>query len=152
MINPGLMSSRIPEWGTPGDFFRELDGEFGFDLDVCAVAVAVAANAKCDRYFSPEQDGLSRPWSGTCWMNPPYGRKIGLWIRKAWDSSRIGSVVVCLVPSRTDTAWFHDYCLRGEIRFIRCRLYFEGPTADRAPFPSAIVIFRPPAPVSLPLK
>lgn len=140
-------SSETVEWGTPQDFFDRLDGEFGFTIDVCAVP----ENAKCARFYSPDEDGLAQEWTGTCWLNPPYGRKIGRWIRKAYEASRAGATVVCLIPSRTDTAWFHDYVVRGEVRFVRGRLLFtrtggETPLRDeRAPFPSVVVIFRPPA-------
>ncbi len=130
-------SSEKIEWATPRDFFGELDKEFAFELDVCALP----ENAKCARYFTPEDDGLAQEWRGKCWMNPPYGREIGDWMRKAYESSQGGATVVCLVPARTDTAWWHDYAANGEIRFIRGRLKFGGAKAN-APFPSAVVIFR----------
>jgi phage N-6-adenine-methyltransferase len=107
-------------------------------VDVCATP----DKAKCERFYSPEIDGLAQEWRGTCWMNPPYGRVIGQWVKKAFESSRDGATVVCLLPARTDTAWWHDYCQRGEVRFIRGRLKFVGATAN-APFPSAVVVFRP---------
>lgn len=134
-----MFSSKTDDWATPINFFRKLDEEFGFDLDVCASI----ANAKASRYFTREDDGLSRKWSGCAWMNPPYGREIGRWIRKAFESVESGDaqVVVCLVPARTDTAWWHDYCQRGEVRFVRGRLKF-GDSKNSAPFPSAVVIFR----------
>lgn len=130
-------SSEKVEWETPQAFFDELDLEFGFDLDVCALP----ENAKCDRFFTPEDDGLSQEWCGVCWMNPPYGRVIGDWMRKAYESSRQGATVVCLVPARTDTRWWHDYAMKGEIRFIKGRLKFGG-AATSAPFPNAVVVFR----------
>jgi site-specific DNA-methyltransferase (adenine-specific) len=78
-----------------------------------------------------------------CWMNPPYGREIKAWMKKAYDSSRTGALVVCLVPARTDTAWWHDYATKAaEIRFIRGRLRF-GDAKHAAPFPSAVVVFQP---------
>ncbi len=89
-------------------------------------------------------DGLALTWLGTCWMNPPYGRKIGQWVRKAYESSLLGATVVCLLPARTDTAWWHDYVVKGEIRFLRGRLKFGG-QKNSAPFPSAVVVYRPPA-------
>jgi phage N-6-adenine-methyltransferase len=138
MINPGLMSSKTDCWETPRETFDALDAEFGFGLDVCALP----GNAKCPRFFTPEDDGLSREWRGVCWMNPPYGREIGRWMRKALESSREGATVVCLVPARTDTAWWHECAARGEIRFIRGRLRFGGAKCG-APFPSAVVVFRP---------
>jgi site-specific DNA-methyltransferase (adenine-specific) len=77
-----------------------------------------------------------------CWMNPPYGRTIGLWVKKAWDEASRGATVVCLLPSRTDTKWFHDYCMRGDVTFLRGRLKF-GDAKNSAPFPSVIVRFSP---------
>lgn len=132
-------SSRSDEWPTPQQFFDQLDAEFGFTLDPCATH----ENAKCARYFTQEDDGLRQDWSGeTVFMNPPYGRTIGRWVKKAWEASRQGATVVCLVPARTDTGYWHEYCLRGEIRFVRGRLKF-GLAANAAPFPSAVVTFRP---------
>lgn len=130
-------SSKTDLWETPQDTFDILNAEFGFNIDVCAFPV----NAKCSLYFTPEQDGLIQEWQGVCWMNPPYGREIGKWIRKAYESSMSGATVVCLIPSRTDTAWWHDYVIKGEVRFLRGRLKFGG-QINSAPFPSAIVIFR----------
>lgn len=129
------------EWSTPQEFFDKLDAQFHFTLDVCAVP----ENAKCERYFTPEINGLSQKWTGVCWMNPPYGRGIGKWIRKAYESSLGGVTVVCLIPARTDTSWWHDYVMRGEIQFLRGRLCFSpnGDRSRRAPFPCAIVIFNP---------
>ena len=76
-------------------------------------------------------------------MNPPYGRAIGGWVQKAFESSQQGALVVCLLPARTDTRWWHEYVMRGEVRLLRGRITFEG-GAHPAPFPSAIAIFRPP--------
>ena len=145
-MNKGLFTSATCEWATPWPLFRELRDEFHFTVDVCATE----KNAKCLEFFSPEQDGLAQEWRGVCWMNPPYGRTIGKWIRKAYESSLQGATVVCLVPARTDTAWWHDYCMQGEVRFLRGRVYFErgnGARSVGAPFPSAIVIFRPLTPI-----
>ena len=119
------------------DFFRRYDDLYGFELDVCADD----DNAKCKKYFTKRDDGLSQEWSGVCWMNPPYGREIGLWMRKAYESSLSGATVVCLVPARTDTAWWHNYAMKGEIEFIRGRLKF-GNATNSAPFPSAVVVYR----------
>ena len=124
-------------WATPQAFFDELNKEFGFELDVCALP----ENAKCEKYYTPEIDGLKQQWRGICWMNPPYGREIGAWMEKAYESSLEGATVVCLVPARTDTRWFHDFAMRGEIRFIKGRLKF-GDSKNSAPFPSAVVVFR----------
>lgn len=136
-MNRALFSSASDNWSTPEDFFRELDAVWHFDLDVCATP----DNAKCARYFTPEQDGLSQKWGGVCWMNPPYGRTIGQWVRKAYESAQQGATVVCLLPARTDTAWWHDYCMKGQITFIRGRLKFGG-SRSSAPFPSAVVVFQ----------
>lgn len=131
--------SDTQEWCTPRLLFAELDRRYQFTLDVCATH----ENAKCDRHYTKDDDGLSQPWApSVCWMNPPYGREIGRWMRKAYEESQRGATVVCLVPARTDTAWWHDYAMRGRIQFLRGRLYF-GDGAGRAPFPSALVVFVP---------
>lgn len=137
MINPGLFTSNTDLWATPQVFFDEMNREFGFELDVCATD----ENAKCSKYFTEREDGLSQEWTGVCWMNPPYGREIGKWIEKAYTSAMGGATVVCLLPARTDTRWWHNYCMKGEIRFIKGRLKF-GDGKNPAPFPSAVVIFR----------
>lgn len=139
-VNPGLFSSKTPEWATPIALFRELDAEFGFELDVCSTH----ENAKCARHFTRDDDGLAQEWAGVCWMNPPYGREIGTWVRKAYEASQRGATVVCLLPARTDTAWWHTYCCLGEARFLRGRLKFNDGKGS-APFPSVVVVFRPPA-------
>jgi len=135
-INSGMMSSNTDMWATPKNFFDKLNKEFNFNTDVCAIS----ENAKCENFFSPEIDGLKQEWKGVCWMNPPYGREIGKWIKKAYESSLEGATVVCLVPARTDTKWWHDYCMNGEIRLVKGRLKF-GDVKNSAPFPSAVVIF-----------
>lgn len=130
-------SSATDLWSTPQNFFDKLHGEFCFDLDVCSTH----ENAKVQKHFTKEDDGLSQQWSGVCWMNPPYGREIGAWMRKAHESAMGGAVVVCLVPARTDTKWWHDYAIQHEVRFIRGRLKF-GDAKNSAPFPSAVVVMR----------
>jgi len=134
-------SSETDEWPTPQDFFDRLNEEFGFELDVCATP----ENAKCPRYYTKRENGLLQKWTGVCWMNPPYGREIGQWVKKAYESALDGATVVCLLPARTDTSWWHDYCMKGEIRFVRGRLKF-GDASENAPFPSAVVVFRPGVP------
>lgn len=125
------------DWETPPEVFARLDGEFHFTLDVCATR----QNAKCPRYFTRKKNGLAQSWgTETCWMNPPYGREIGKWMAKAKAAARGGATVVCLVPARTDTRWWHENV--SEVRFMRGRIRFVG-AASSAPFPSAIVIFRP---------
>lgn len=143
-LNSVLVTSKRIDWGTPRWLFRELDHEFHFDVDVCAND----HNHKCATYFTPEQDGLKQDWSrfNTAFMNPPYGRHITQWVRKAYQESLNGCTVVCLLPARTDTSWWHNYCLKGDIRFLRGRVDFDGAPNSRAPFPSAIVIFKPKSP------
>ena len=130
-------SSNTDLWATPVDFFNKYNEKFNFELDVCATH----ENAKCAKYFTIEDDGLSNEWVGICWMNPPYGREIIKWMEKAYKSSLNGATVVCLVPARTDTKWWHEYAIKGEVEFIRGRLKFGG-SKNSAPFPSAVVIFR----------
>ena len=140
-INSGLYSSATDDWGTPQTLFDELNNEFNFTLDACASA----HNFKVNVYFTKEDNALVQDWAGIVWMNPPYGRAIGKWMKKAFEESQKGATVVCLVPARTDTAWWHDYAIKGEIRFLRGRLKFEQPgfvKNSSAPFPSAIVIFK----------
>lgn len=123
------------DWETPDSIFIPLDREFRFTLDVCALS----SNAKCSYYFTPEIDGLSQQWTGVCWMNPPFGSQ-GKWVRKAYEESQRGVTVVCLLPARTNTNWWHDYCMKGEVRFIRGRPKFKG-AKHGLPQPLAIVIF-----------
>ena len=125
------------DWETPAGLFADLDAEFSFTLDVAATA----ENAKCPLYFTPEQDGLKQRWAGVCWCNPPYGREMPNWLRKAILEASRGVVTVCLIPARTNTGWFHDYCLRhGEVRFVRGRPKFVG-NVHGLPQPLAIVVF-----------
>jgi len=136
MVNKGLFSSNTSLWSTPQDFFDELNKEFNFTLDVCATP----ENAKCHKYFTKEQDGLSQDWGEEiCYMNPPYGKEIGKWVKKAAESN---SLVVGLLPARTDTKYFHAYIYgKAEIRFIKGRLKFGG-SKNSAPFPSMVVIWK----------
>lgn len=133
-----MFSSKTDLWGTPQDLFDKLNKEFNFTLDVCALP----ENAKCARYFTPAQNGLIQQWTGSCWMNPPYGRQIGQWVEKAfriWNNH--SGNVVCLLPARTDTVWFHTWIYNiAEIRFLKGRLKF-GDSKNNAPFPSMIVIY-----------
>lgn len=134
-------SSKTVEWPTPQGLYDELDDEFGFTLDPCATD----ENAKCKKYFTEADDGLEQDWGEeVIFMNPPYGPGIGNWMKKAHASSLKGATVACLVPARTDTRWWHDYAMNAsEIKFVKGRLRF-GAAANSAPFPSAIVVFRPP--------
>jgi phage N-6-adenine-methyltransferase len=129
-------SSKTDMWSTPQSFFTKYDEKYNFNLDVCASE----DNAKCAKYFTETDDGLQQKWEGVCWMNPPYGREIIKWMKKAYESSLNGATVVCLVPARTDTTWWHEYAMKGTIEFIRGRLKF-GNSKNSAPFPSAIVVF-----------
>lgn len=151
MINLGLFTSNKSDWETPQDFFDDLDKEFNFTLDVCAKP----KNTKCNYYI--ERDSLERSWGAyatsgkyknVCWMNPPYGRHVGSWVEKAYRESLDGATVVCLLPARTDTKWWHNYCMKGDIRFIKGRIKFvdsDNRTSkpQPAPFPSAVVVFKP---------
>lgn len=132
-------SSNSTEWETPEFLFEALDAEFGFNLD----AAATAANAKCEKYYTKIEDSLKQPWEGVVFLNPPYGREIGKFVARAFEASQAGATVVCLLPARTDTRWWHRYVIRGEIRFLRGRIKFGG-AKHGAPFPSAVVVFRPP--------
>lgn len=136
-INP----SESQEWSTPQDLFNELNKEFAFELDACATPEI----AKCGKYYSQQEDALMQKWERSTFCNPPYGNSLKKWVRKAYDESVRGCTVVMLLPSRTDTEWFHRYCLTpgGEIRFLKGRLKF-GDGKGRAPFPSMVVVFRPP--------
>ena len=142
-MNKALLSSKNMCWCTPQDFFDKLNSEFGFVLD----PAATNKTAKCALFYTPEMDGLSQSWDrgGAVFCNPPYGREIGKWVRKAFEESLGGYPIVLLIPARTDTSYFHDYIYgKAEIRFIRGRLRFtddEGNAADPAPFPSMVVIY-----------
>ena len=130
-------SSNSNEWATPQDFFDALDKEFNFTLDPCATK----ENAKCVKFYTQEDNGLIQSWDNEIvFCNPPYGREIKHWVKKASEAT--GGVVVLLIPARTDTTYFHDHIYnKSEIRFIRGRLKFGGHT-NSAPFPSMVVVFR----------
>lgn len=133
----GLFSSATCEWATPQELFDALDAEFRFTLDACATP----ENAKCAAFYTKADDGLAQDWRGSVWCNPPYGREIGAWIRKGYQAAQDGATVVMLIPSRTDTRWWHEYVMKAdEIRFLRGRLKFGGAKQD-APFPGAVVVF-----------
>jgi len=138
-INKGLFTSTTDQWATPQAFFDEVNKEFNFRLDVCADA----ENSKCGIYLSKEVNALTKNWSdvdGWKWMNPPYGRQIKEWVKKASEER----MVVALLPARTDTRYFHEFIYKKkdvEIRFIKGRLKF-GEATNSAPFPSMLVIFK----------
>ncbi|MBF0773257.1 phage N-6-adenine-methyltransferase [Mammaliicoccus sciuri] len=133
-------SSKTNEWSTPQSFFDELDKEFNFTLDPCATH----DNAKCKKYYTIEDDGLLQDWSkDIVFMNPPYGREIKHWVQKAYEESLKGATVVCLIPARTDTSYWHEYIFdkADDIRFIKGRLKF-GDGKNSAPFPSAVIVYK----------
>jgi len=144
-----MFSSVTDEWATPQQFYNHLSESHNFTLDPCALA----ASAKCSNWFGPDhpdvtkRDGLVLDWAdhadgGVVFMNPPYGRTIGVWVAKAAATAAAGTTVVCLLPARTDTRWFHDYCMGHEVEFLRGRLKF-GEAKNAAPFPSMVVVMRP---------
>lgn len=136
-----ISSSRNLDWATPQEWFDYLNLEFKFTLDPCSTD----ENAKCVRHYTPEEDGLAQPWADErVFMNPPYGRELPKWMKKAYEESRDhGALVVCFVPARVDTEWWHRYAAKAtEIRFPVGRVRFAGAEGG-APFPVSIVIFRP---------
>lgn len=148
-MNKVHFQSSNKEWETPSNLFIPLRKEFNIVFDVCATEV----NTKCKAFFDRKINGLAQNWAAiiedisegkaSCWMNPPYGRGIDLWVKKAHDEALKGVTTVSLLPARTDTSWFHNYIHgKHEVRFLRGRVKFvDAPSS--APFPSMIVIFRP---------
>lgn len=143
-MNAVHFSSKNMCWCTPQDFFDKLNEEFSFVLD----AAATAETSKCPMYFTPETDGLAQSWDcgGAVFCNPPYGREISKWVKKAYEEAgKTQNQIVLLLPARTDTTYFHDYIYgKAEIRFIRGRLKFSddnGTPSNSAPFPSMVVIY-----------
>ena len=145
-----MFSSKSDEWETPQDLFDKLNKEFGFTLDPCATH----QNHKCSKYYTIEDDGLSKSWKNEkVFVNPPYGRSIGKWVKKCYHEATHATVVI-LMPARTDTSYFHDYIYTeaDEIRFLRGRLKFTNRAlpsnsdsgkhkVSPAPFPSMIVVY-----------
>lgn len=144
-LQKALLSSKNLNWCTPQDFFDVLDREFHFELD----AAATEKSAKCPRYFTPQTDGLASPWTVSegraVFCNPPYGREIVKWVRKAYEEAKAGTKIVLLLPARTDTRYFHDYIYdKAQIIFLRGRLRFtdeDGRSYAPAPFPSMVVVY-----------
>jgi len=146
----GMRTSLDDTWTTPRDFFDKLNVEFDFGLDAAALQNSTLVP---DNWYGPDhpdpaaRDALRIDWNHNSrgkpiWLNPPYGRVIKDWMRKASEVAAGGGTVVCLVPARTDTSWWHDYCINAyEIRYIRGRLKFGG-QKNSAPFPSAVVVMR----------
>lgn len=129
-------------WETPQPFFDMLNSEFGFTVDVACLS----ETAKCERFYTPAENGLSQDWSSEIfWMNPPYGRgqDVYSWVRKAYESAKAGGTGVALLPVSADTRWFHDFVMRAtEIRYVRDRLWFKRDgVATRANHASMAVVF-----------
>ena len=144
-----MFSSKSKEWETPKAFFDGLDKFYNFTLDPCATP----ESAICKKFYTKEDDGLSKDWGGhNVFVNPPYGREIKKWIKKSFDESRKdNTTVVMLIPARTDTKYWHDYCMRADlIYFVKGRLHFKNKAiadytgkikTSPAPFPSAVIVF-----------
>lgn len=133
----GKFKSTTVEWPTPQDLFDKINARFNFTLDVCATT----ENAKCAIFFTKEIDGLSQKWSGTCWMNPPYGRAMIAWLNKAVKEKANGVTTVALIPARTNTGWWHDIIIpHSKVEFIRGRPKF-GNAKHGLPQPLALAIF-----------
>jgi len=134
--------SHKQEWETPIDLFDKLNREFNFTIDLAADAT----NAKCPVYYTSENDALKLSWHGNCWLNPPYGakqHKLSDWVQKAFnEAQKPDCTVVMLIPARTNTRWWHNYCMKAaEIRFINGRPKF-GDAKHGLPQPLALVIFK----------
>ncbi|WP_316242717.1 DNA N-6-adenine-methyltransferase [Lactiplantibacillus plantarum] len=145
MINKALFTSNKEDWETPQDFYDRLNAKYHFEWDLAASD----DNAKCSCYFTRDDNSLEQDWeglSGNLFLNPPYGRELKLWVKKAATTGlKDKQNLVMLIPSRTDTSYWHDYIFNhAEIKFLRGRLKFEvdGISGDSAPFPSALVIYK----------
>lgn len=138
MINESMFTSDSTEWITPQHVFDALNRNFNFTLDPCATP----ENAKCRNYYTKSENGLERSWRGhRVFMNPPYGRfVINKWVKKAYEEAKRGALIVALLPARTDTRWWHDYCESQLYVLIKGRLRFSNAKSG-APFPSVIVVF-----------
>lgn len=149
-----MFSSKSDEWETPQNLFDKLNKEYNFTLDPCCTD----DNHKCEKYYTLKDDGLSKDWSGeTVFVNPPYGRSIGKWVKKCYEEHNKGITIVMLIPSRTDTTWFHSYIyekptvkvdyLKGRLKFVNRLFPTWNPESNYklspAPFPSMVVIFNP---------
>lgn len=140
MITKGMLTSKRNNWETPQKLFDELNKEFNFTID----AAADAENRKCERYYTKQENAPEKSWKNErVFLNPPYGRELPKWVKKAAEEAKNkNTIIVMLIPARTDTKWFHDYIYKkAEIRFIKGRLKF-GDGGKDAPFPSMVVIFR----------
>lgn len=134
-------ASATNEWETPPELFARINALYNFTLDPCCTK----ETAKCAKYFTAAENGLTQSWKGhRVFCNPPYSRgEQAKWIKKAYEESLEGALVVLLIPSRTDTKVWHDYCMKGDIKFIKGRVKFrqDKRILDSAPFPNALVVF-----------
>ena len=138
-MTKGLTSTGNIVAETPKYLFDRISSIFNFSLDVCALP----ENAKCENYYTPKDDGLSKPWRGGVWCNPPYGREISSWVRKAYEESQkeYNSFVLMLLPARTDTKWWWEYVQgKATLFFIKGRVKF-GDHNVGAPFPSVLALY-----------
>ena len=142
MKQEAMGTSRSEEWETPQAIYDLLDKEFHFQLDPCATD----ENAKCDSYYTEEEDGLKQDWYkyGSVFINPPYGKKTKDWVEKAYKESQKGCTVVMLIFIRSDTKWWHEWVIDkvDEIRMIQGRLTFGG-AKNSSPWPSILLVYRP---------
>lgn len=135
-------SSESNEWRTPKKLFDKINEEHHFELD----AAATKENSLCEHFYTIEDDALKQDWSKykSVWCNPPYGRLIGKFVKKAYEESEKGCLVFMLIPARPDTKWWHEYCSKGFVWFIKGRLKFykdDVTNLQSAPFPSALIKF-----------
>lgn len=138
-MEKALFTSNSDEWETPSELYTRLNKKFGFTLDPCSTK----ENHLCDKYYTKEENGLCKSWKGEIvFVNPPYS-EIKQWVEKCYKEYETnGTTVVMLIPSRTDTRYFHNYIYhKAEIEFIKGRLHFSN-SKNSAPFPSMIVIYQ----------
>ena len=126
--------SNNQSWETPDDLFKRINDVFHFTRDVCASK----ENAKCPVFWTEQDSCLDKKWDGINWMNPPY-KNMKQFIKKAFEE-RYNATTVCLIPARTNTKWWHDWCMKGEVHFICGRPKFKGCTHG-LPQPLALVVF-----------
>lgn len=143
-IEKNAFKSKSTEYETPDDIFKPLQKEFNIILDVCATG----KNKKCNKYYDIDIAAFKQDWYkiGNAWMNPPFGKNLKKWVEKAYKESQKGIVVVCLLPVRSNTNWWHEYCMKGEIRFLRGEIKFNNMKRGLW-LPFAIVIFKPKSPL-----
>jgi site-specific DNA-methyltransferase (adenine-specific) len=129
--------TRRNDWATPETLFRLIEAEFGpFSLD----AAASPENAKCPIFYTEVEDGLTQPWHGNTWVNPPF-QDVGAWVKKGYMEASLGrGPVTMLIGARPDTQYWWDYCRHGQVVFLKGRITFVG-AKQGADFPSAVVHF-----------